>query len=1069
MVWLGALVLVQSALVQTALGQSELFHEQVGYAYDLQRFTPAEYAGHAQNLATVQDRRGIVYVANRSGLLEYDSATWRRLRMPNGEGAFSLALSDSGVVYVGGKGEIGYLAPDSVGVMRVVSLMDQVPEDKRNFLYVWGVHETSRGVYFHTGNRILRWDGRAFLTWESERRLHTAFAVHDRYFIRTDSIGIQEIVGDELQTVSGSEVFATKRVVAMVPDGPVGVLVAAQSGLDGPLELYRMVEEELIRIEVDAHFEDAGATFYNGVALPGGFVALSTLNAGVYIIRSDGSIVQVLNHDYGVPLDGNAMSLDANGGLWIAHNSNGITRLNAPVAMTAFGEAHGLKTMHDMVRFGDRFYVATGAGIFRLKERELDRKAVFNPNAFEPMNPDALTAWSLAIFQGELFAGTEWGVMRLVNDDFSLISLDKPIKNVRRVVPSARYADRLYVGTNQGIVRLEKRGAAWRVAPVAASIVDPVHSLVEEADGTLWAATRGNEGWGLWRIAFDGSEDTAGDVRQLASEDIPWEGEVVLAAVEGAMRFLPRRGLYRHEPGPDGADRFVPDVQLADPSMANDSLVTLAEIGDMVWLVYQDRLVYAQKTAGGTYARRTFEHIEMPRWESTVSIYRDEHNTLWISCGQNLYRYVDRLDTGVDRTVYFNPMIRGVTVAATDSMLTSRTDTGVSGLPDLIVGSRTNDLTFDYVLPEYSAPGNVLYKVKLENFDSRWSDWTPDTRSTYRNLPAGDYRFLVQAQTRSHLYTRESAIALRILPTWSWNIWAWMLYAIILVTPVVQFVRHRRARQQLKELERERIVIQRLNEANTQLRAANETLRQANVLKDEFLANASHELRTPLTAILGFTDVLKEEMPDGPLEYLELIDENGKRLLRTINSLLDLTKLRAGMLEVRLERLDVCEKSEEIVDMMSQLAKNKGIRMYVDRPDTPIYAMLDTHCFERILYNLVGNAIKFTERGEVEISIEQGVAGEAIVHVRDTGVGISEAFMPHLFSEFKQEPREEGQPEGSGLGLAITAQLVELMGGALHVHSVRGAGSTFTIILPVAGALGDPRPAGASTTPHPPS
>ncbi len=1045
MVGLCVLVLVQWVLVQPARGQTERPREQVGYAFDLQRFTPAEYAGHAQSLATVQDRRGLVYVANRSGLLEYDSATWRHLRMPNGEGAFSLALSDSGVVYVGGKGELGYLAPDSLGAMRVVSLMDRLPEDKRNFLYVWSTHRTSRGIFFHTSNRILRWDGRAFATWDSKHRLHTAFAVHDRYFIRTDSIGIQEIVGDDLRTVAGTDVFAGKRVVAMLPDAAAGVFIAAQSGIDGPLELYRMAEGDLVRIEVDIHGEDVGAIFYSGAALPGGFVALSTTNAGVYIIRHDGSLVQVLDQDYGIPLDGNAMSLDANGGLWIAHNSNGITRLNAPVAMTAFGPSHGLKTMHDMVRFGDRFYAATGAGILRLKSREADRKEMYNPNAFEPMNPDALTAWSLAIFRGELFAGTEWGVMRLEEDRFSLLPLDQPIKNVRRVVSSGRYLDRLYVGTNQGIGRIERQGGAWRYLPIAAAITDPVHSLVEEADGTLWAATRGNEGWGLWRIGFDGAGDHVGDARLIDSSHIPWEGEVVLAAVEGVMRFLPRRGLYVHEPGPDGADRFVLDDRLSDPAMANDSLVTLAEIGDMVWLVYRDRLVYAQKTAGGSYARRTFEHIEMPRWESSVSIYRDEHHTLWISSGQNLYRYVDRLDTGVDRTVYFDPMIRGVTVAATDSTLTNQSG---DGAPALIVDSQTNDLTFDYVLPEYSAPGNVLYKVKLENYDSRWSDWSPDTRATYRNLPAGDYRFLVEAKTRSHLFTRESAIALRILPPWSWNIWAWMVYAIILVTPVVQFVRHRRARQQLKELERERIVNQRLNEANSQLRAANETLRQANVLKDEFLANASHELRTPLTAILGFTDVLKEEIPDGPLEFLELIDENGKRLLRTINSLLDLTKLRAGMLEVHKEQLDVCEKSEEIVDMMSQLAKNKGLRMYVDRPAAPIFALLDTHCFERILYNLVGNAIKFTVRGEVEIALEQGADGEAIVRVRDTGVGISEAFMPHLFSEFKQEPRDDGQPEGSGLGLAITAQLVELMGGVIHVQSVRGIGSTFTIILP---------------------
>ncbi|MEZ4702153.1 MAG: ATP-binding protein [Rhodothermales bacterium] len=1034
--------------------QDAPYHEQVGYAYDLHRFPAEAYAGHGQNWGVVQDRRGIAYVANHSGILEYDSARWRRIRMANGEGAFSVALSDSGVVFVGGRGEIGYLAADSLGAMQFVSLLGYVPADRRNFTYVWNTVRTSHGVFFQTNKRILRWDGQAMKVWDSDLRMHTAFGVEDRFFVRTDSIGLQEISGDELHAVAGGDLFARKRIVSMTPAGASSILIAAQKGIDGPLELYLMVEGDISPIEVDDHLKGSEIAYYNGVALPSGYLALSTMGSGVVIIRRDGQLIQVLDENYGVPRDGNGMHVDANGGLWIAHNANGVSRVNAPVALTEFGPSHGLPEVHDMIRFGDRFYTASANGIFRLKQRDPSDGGLYNPRAFEAVAEKPLTAWAFAAFRGELFAGTEEGVMRLAGDRFKLLPLEEPIKNVRRIVASERYPDRVYLGMQKGLGRLEKKGSTWDVVRFADEISDPVLSMSEEGDGTLWVVTRSSEN-ALWKIRFAGPSDRTGVITRIDPEAMPWDGHVVLAAVDGTMRFVPRRGLFMHETDGAGADRFVADTLLASPHIVNDSLVTLSEIGDVVWLVYRDHLVYAQKTEEGGYVRHTLEEVNMPRWGASVSVYEDHYGTMWIACGSNLYRYVERLDTGVDRTVYFNPLIRRVTIAATDSLLLANPGEAWTQFGTrLELDHETNDLTFDFVLPEYTTPDEVLYKYKLEHFDSRWSDWSPATSATYRNLGAGVYEFKVQAQTRSHLFTNEVSASFRIHRPWYWNGLAWTLYGLILLTPVVQFVRHRRAREELKELERERSVNQRLNEANSQLRTANETLKQANKLKDEFLANASHELRTPLTAILGFTDVLKEEIPAGQIEFLELIDENGKRLLKTINSLLDLTKLRAGMLEVRLEVLDICEKSEEVVDMMSQLARNKHLHMHVRRPDAPIETLLDTHCFERIMYNLIGNAIKFTDEGEIAVEVEQE-GNEVRIHVSDTGVGIAESFIPHLFSEFKQEPRDDGQPEGSGLGLAITSHLVDLMGGRILVKSVKGSGSTFTIVFPIHREAGD--------------
>ena len=260
---------------------------------------------------------------------------------------------------------------------------------------------------------------------------------------------------------------------------------------------------------------------------------------------------------------------------------------------------------------------------------------------------------------------------------------------------------------------------------------------------------------------------------------------------------------------------------------------------------------------------------------------------------------------------------------------------------------------------------------------------------------------------------------------------------------------NKRAQEQARELARERVVNERLQQANKCLAEANESLKKVNKLKDEFLATTSHELRTPLTAILGFASVLQDELPRRYKEFLDPIESNGQRLLDTVNALLELAKLRAGMMEVRREVVEVSDVVKEVNRLLAPLAYQKEIRLDFSAPPQPLFVFLDRRCLERILNNLVGNAIKFTEVGSVHVTAEYE---EDRVHIQvaDTGIGIDDAFLPFLFDEFKQESSGLSRShEGSGLGLSITYRLVELMDGTIEVRSQKEQGSTFTVSFPM--------------------
>ena len=223
-------------------------------------------------------------------------------------------------------------------------------------------------------------------------------------------------------------------------------------------------------------------------------------------------------------------------------------------------------------------------------------------------------------------------------------------------------------------------------------------------------------------------------------------------------------------------------------------------------------------------------------------------------------------------------------------------------------------------------------------------------------------------------------------------------------------------------------------------------------LKSTFLANMSHEIRTPLTAILGFSDVLAEEVTDETQsEFVGLIARSGRRLMDTLNSVLDLARLEAGRGGLVEERVDLGDLAREAADMFGPAASEGGLEIRAEVEPGEHAVTADEAAVVRVLHNLIGNAIKFTDEGRVTIEVRTDRSGSprTLLLVRDTGIGVEEAFLPRIFGEFEQESTGAGRKyEGAGLGLALSRQLVERMGGVITVDSEKGVGTEFTVSFP---------------------
>ena len=361
----------------------------------------------------------------------------------------------------------------------------------------------------------------------------------------------------------------------------------------------------------------------------------------------------------------------------------------------------------------------------------------------------------------------------------------------------------------------------------------------------------------------------------------------------------------------------------------------------------------------------------------------------------------------------------------------------------LTLNHRDNILSFEFAALHYVSPNDNQYQYKLEGFHNQWITTAADNRrATFTNLPAGDYIFKVKASNNEGVWSEQvRAIQLTIEPapwrTW----WAYTIYALLLGGVIAAFV----------YVQRQKV----LYERSVVLK-----LKQLDKLKDEFLANTSHELRTPLNGIIGLAESLIDGAR-GPLDSkvnkdLAMVVSSGKRLANLINDILDFSKLKSRKLVLSARPIDLHNLTEEVLALsQSLIGRQKTLTLTNAIPTDLPAALADDNRLQQILLNLVGNAIKFTETGEVTVSAV--VTGKQLtVTVIDTGIGIAKDKFTSIFDAFEQTQGEaERGYSGTGLGLSVSKQLVELHDGTIWLESQLGEGSTFGFTLPLADHAAD--------------
>lgn len=357
-------------------------------------------------------------------------------------------------------------------------------------------------------------------------------------------------------------------------------------------------------------------------------------------------------------------------------------------------------------------------------------------------------------------------------------------------------------------------------------------------------------------------------------------------------------------------------------------------------------------------------------------------------------------------------------------------------------------ITFEFASLDFRAPAQNKYRYQMEGLDPDWVEIGSRHNVTFSHLAPRKYRFKVQGSNSLGIWSQHIAeVEVTVLPPWWKTWWAYSLYFLTIAAAIRMFFLYKMKQTRIEEkLHYEQREAQRIKELD--------------IVKTRLYTNITHEFRTPLTVIMGMAQHIK----NSPSRYLEngieMIIRNGRSLLNLVNELLDLSKIEAGKMELQLVEGDVIQFLRYIVESFHSMAESQGKQMHYLASLDNLNTKYDSVKLQQIISNLLSNALKFTpEKGNIYVtisvtdSVEHDHNQQLIVKIKDTGSGIPEDQIVHIFDRFYQvDSGDARKAEGTGIGLALTKELIQLMGGTISVKSPPiGAkkGTEFTVQLPM--------------------
>lgn len=773
----------------------------------LRYYAPAEYKGFAQNWCAVQDDRGVMYFGNGKGILEYNGKTWRRFPTEQHTTVLCMTKDKSGRIYIGGDNEIGYLAPDSSGEMRFVSLNKYINEKEKNFTYVWAVHATEDGVCFAAGEKVICWDGKKMSYYAPKSGFFTSFCVNNKLYIISTGVGLMKLDKGKLELLPGTESL-TDASVRYVGAYGQKLFIAGRKGCF----TYENGNLQKLNTGLETLFTEKG--LYKGALLPDGNFALGTMGGGVFVVNGEGNILEAIDESKG--LEGKsvyALYVDREKEVWLAQE-NGLTRLNYSSPIRILDGRHGLHgIIRTLVKTDEGLFAATFQGLFQMGAGgnfSIRNKINTGANVSMPFGKS-----SLLLCAGEIGTVEVKGEKTIIiNNDPYVLSMHVASQDSNVVIAGS--VDKAYV--------FRKENEKWITLCTIDSLGDEINTITQ-VNNTFWLSTT-NKGKvfsidfkdGTWDKYKLNAYDTLNGLPTGLLEVYACKNQLYLGTEAGVLTFNEQQ------------KKFVPDNSIwkmtgFDPA-SYAYLLQMDPLG-RPWALTNDGFGYFEKDSFNyaPFKRIGFSDYYALHCEPNGTAWLGGTNGIAVYTPNSFKSYATPFNTLITRLVHRKDTLFKGNYFSEGMVSLEQNEHFKYSFP-----YKSNTVLFEYASPFFDNEEALFFSYKLDGFDNEWSAWVKETRKEYTNLHEGAYTFMVKSK---NIYGSESSVAkfeFSILSPWYRTWWAFTLYVVLAILLIYLVIKIQTARLRSENEKLEKIVNERTAEVVKQkeeIESQNEKLQLA--------------------------------------------------------------------------------------------------------------------------------------------------------------------------------------------------------------------------------------------------
>lgn len=889
--------------------------------YFVKNHNHREYDGASQSWAITQDKRGIIYIANNVGVIEYDGNDWRYISI-NQQLARCLDVDNQGRIWVGAQDEIGYLAADSTNNLVYHSLVSLLPQEYQPLGLVRQVYCDSNCTYFNTNDLLVRisFDKKVKI-WKPKTTFHRSYFVNNTLFINQRGYGLTYLADDSVICVKNCPQFSNTPIYTMLAYDESQILIGTQS--DG----FYLFDFKAAKTrngnnsdEILKPFKTSDDNFfkknwvYSGALTDSGNFAIGTYRGGVAFFDKNGVIKRHVNRENGLQDDAVwFLYADSQDGLWIALN-NGISYTPTKTGLSFWSSESGISGVTQSVeRLKGRIYVSTNSGVYRN-----------NGEFFEPLDDLTGLCWGLITIDDKncnhLLISSTSGIYVTDNTKVSFIEGGEGV-HPYQFIKSKYYPNIIYAGMSSGVGVISYDNGVFKYLGLLNGSSGQVFSVVEDAEGDIWYSHRFK---GVYYI------DVVNPYQLVSELPVMYEpyrkckfDDLGVSIIDGQIYASAESGLSRFD---NKTKTFVPDSLLGGEFYRGEKSLKIfgQDRFGSIWfesynLTPNRRLQKAVKTDDGTYRleRNLFDDLPMM---INYDVMVEPDGVALVTATDGLFRCDNKIVNRCDsvskiliRNVIANKKMVYNGVSSSDIPSLNYVDKQ----PDkqvLRLKHGHNSIQFQYTMVALWQQQQVQYSCKLEGYEVEWNEWSDARIKEYTNLPFGSYDFLVKARFIDGRECSTASYKFTIAKPWYMRWYSFIACFVLLALLAILLTRINSRRYRIQnirlqnlvderteevvekgqilleknaelELQKEEILSQR-DELATQNKRINDSIQYAKTIQQAVLP----DIKQMLTGIAEhFLINLPRDLVSGDFYWASQIEGTGKRFETTIVAVVDCT------------------------------------------------------------------------------------------------------------------------------------------------------------------------------------